>query len=510
MIAISQLLQVLQTSEAALPQSTGAAVNSSPGGLAKLFGAILEQARATLGGEVALPDGSAVPPAETGTVVQASGEVEGGEGLATNYEGLPIEHAASVLEALGKFETLPIEHAASVLEALEQGAEAALAEGSQEVGLGEPETDSDSGEGAVTGTVNSVDEVVGELLAAMSAVPVQAAPVSEVQTTPQAPVAAAKPEPVPAQDSHMPPRAVSEPTHLDSGLLAAASKATAQPAEFRPPGRPPGSVLLRAAAKSAAQGEPAADVRGSAVPAPPAMEGETGERPTLSDVFARAATRPQPQGQPTSGAATTLAEMPGLDVIEAPPSVAKPQVAPVQALAPPGPVEVAQVAAPKGDAAIPQSIPERPPPEIVHVRDLGDFTVKTVRYLAGRNEEVVTVRLVPRSLGELHIAVRSTGQSIDIVMTAATHAAREALEAQLPGLREALVRPGGEVTSVTIQTSTAGDQAPGHFGPGHSATSGHGARTAMNFTGGQSEPQADPRGSPRGSADHDGTLNMFV
>ena len=45
MIVMSQLLQVLQSAEAAVPQSGDLAENPGPGGLAKFFGAILEQAR---------------------------------------------------------------------------------------------------------------------------------------------------------------------------------------------------------------------------------------------------------------------------------------------------------------------------------------------------------------------------------------------------------------------------------------------------------------------------------
>ncbi|MCH7910069.1 MAG: flagellar hook-basal body complex protein [Candidatus Hydrogenedentes bacterium] len=126
MIAISQLLHVLQAAEAAVPQPAGPVENPAPGGIAKFFSAILKQAREALGEQVVLPDSSAVTQTETGTGAQASEEVEDGEGLAPKPEGLPIEHAVSVLEALDKFEMLPIEHAASVLEALKQSAEAAL------------------------------------------------------------------------------------------------------------------------------------------------------------------------------------------------------------------------------------------------------------------------------------------------------------------------------------------------------------------------------------------------
>lgn len=496
MIGISQLLQALQGAESAVPQPAGSAASPSAGGLAKLFGAILEQARATLGEQVAPPDGSAVVQAEPGVEVQASGEVEGGEGSDPNIEGLPIEHAASVLEALGKFETLPIEHAISVLDALRTRAEAALAEGGEDSILVDSETVDDTvdtvdtvdvvdvADVADSAAVNSVDEVVGELLAAMSAVPVQAAPLIEDGLTAQAPALATQRESGTAQASV---EALHDVVRLNSGL-------------------PPGPALLKAAANSATQEAPATEPRGSVVAGPLVVEGDAASRPTLGDVFARAVMRQQAQTQPAPGVATALAETPVLESLEALSPALKPQVAPAQAFALPGGAEVVQAAiAPKSDAVNPQSVPERPPPEVVQVRQIGDFTVKTVRYLAGRGEEVVTVRLVPRSLGELHIAIRTVGQSLEVVMTAATHAARDAIEAQMPGLREALGRSGLDVTNVTVQTSTAGDQ-----GPGHSATSGHAAGTGSKFAGGRAESQAEARGTPRGRAEHEGSLNMFV
>ncbi len=510
MIGISQLLQVLQGAESAHPQPGGAAVKPSQGGFAKLFGAFIEQARAAPGEQATLPVGSAVVQAETGTELQESGEVEGGDGLAPDFVGLPVEHAASVLEALDKFETLPIEHAISVLEALSARGEAALMDGGEDSipgdseivedvadagDIGDTEDTGDTGEvvdAAIPGTVNSVDEVVGELLAAMSVVPVQAVPSSEDGTATQAPVLATQPGRAPAQASLGALHGASAQVLLDSGLS-------------------PGSALLKAAAKSAAQEGPTPDPRGSGVAAPPVVEGESASRPTMGDVFVRAVARGQAQAQSGPGVVTAQAETSHLESLEALSAGAKPlavkaQGAPAQAPALPGGAELVQAAAaPKGDAVLPQSVPERPPPEVVHVRQVGDFTVKTVRYLAGRNGEVVTIRLVPRSLGELHIAVRTVGQSLEVVMTAATHAAREAIEAQLPGLREALGRGGLDVMNVTVQTSTAGDQAPGH-----SATSGHAAGTGTKFTGGRAESEAEPRGSPRGRPEHEGSLNMFV
>ena len=104
MIGISQLLQVLQGAESAHPQPGGAAVKPSQGGFAKLFGAFLEQARAAPGELVALPAGSAVVQAESGTEVQESGEVEGGDGLAPDFVVRDDDS-----HALSKFDTELVE-----------------------------------------------------------------------------------------------------------------------------------------------------------------------------------------------------------------------------------------------------------------------------------------------------------------------------------------------------------------------------------------------------------------
>lgn len=150
-------------------------------------------------------------------------------------------------------------------------------------------------------------------------------------------------------------------------------------------------------------------------------------------------------------------------------------------------------------------------PESVSVRDVGDFTIRSVRYLSGRTEEAITVRLVPRSLGEMQVAVRSGGDGMEVVVTAATMAARDTIEVHLHGLRDALAREGVDVTRVSVQTFTtsngghqaASGQQHGSAAPGQQRFlgSGHGA-----MPGSPDDPGAMARGGPQ----HDGGLNMFV
>jgi len=178
---------------------------------------------------------------------------------------------------------------------------------------------------------------------------------------------------------------------------------------------------------------------------------------------------------------------------------------------PPALAEAAKVAQPPPvETPLAQPAPERAPAEVVQVRDAGQFIVKTVRYFGGRNDEVVTVKLVPRSLGEMQISVSNRGDGLEVVIRAASQVARDMIEAQISGLREALSRDGSEVTKVTVQTFTPGEQGPGHSGPGNSATSGHAARNSAKFTGESPEPETGQRASPEHSARHEGALNMFV
>src|SRR5690606_16307264 len=100
----------------------------------------------------------------------------------------------------------------------------------------------------------------------------------------------------------------------------------------------------------------------------------------------------------------------------------------------------------------PQAPPE-PPPRPAPA-DLTQFAVKSVRYLAGRGEETMTVRLVPESLGELRVVVRSTEQALDVQLSAANASVRDSLEQQLPALRDALARDAGDGRHLTITVNT--------------------------------------------------------
>lgn len=313
-------------------------------------------------------------------------------------------------------------------------------------------------------------------------------------------------------------KAPSEILQLDPVLLESGTAVPRHAASVVPQGLVPAQGLMKAVAEKMAP--PKGQVSVTAVQNTQAVldgDGESGPRALqdssmLHEIFARAVTKQHVQAAPKQGAADGLTVTGTLEPLEPLLVAAKSQALDLgKALMPPAAAEAAKVAQPPpADTVLARAATERPPPEVVQIRDAGQFIIKTVRYHAGRHDEVVTVRLVPRSLGEMQIAVSTRGDSVEIVITASSQVARGTLEAQISGLREALMRDGTDVAKVTIQTFMPGDQGPGHSGLGNSATSGHAARHATKFTAEPPEPETGPRASPEPSAMHEGSLNMFV
>lgn len=101
-------------------------------------------------------------------------------------------------------------------------------------------------------------------------------------------------------------------------------------------------------------------------------------------------------------------------------------------------------------------VPARPvePPTI---RTVGDFTVRSVRHLLGSEQESIQIRLVPRSLGELHVSVTTVRDAIEVTVTAASGLVRDVLDSQLAGLRDVLARDGIEISKITVHNSSASD-----------------------------------------------------
>lgn len=97
------------------------------------------------------------------------------------------------------------------------------------------------------------------------------------------------------------------------------------------------------------------------------------------------------------------------------------------------------------------TLPE-PPVEIV---------VRGVHYLLNKGEQTVTMRLVPASLGELHLEVLTVGDEVRVRIATASPGVRESITSQLIHLRESLQKDGlipGRIEILTTLDSGPGNQ----------------------------------------------------
>lgn len=135
--------------------------------------------------------------------------------------------------------------------------------------------------------------------------------------------------------------------------------------------------------------------------------------------------------------------------------------------------------------------------------------VRNVRYLLDRNGHTVSVRLIPESLGELHIHVQVRGEELSVRFVSSNPLVRDALEEQMAGLRQALTRPGGPVPEVQV-AAHAGQS----FSAGSDTRQGQGQWGAARY---QATPVSSVNAavspkkiSAREERPHDGTLNLLI
>jgi len=135
--------------------------------------------------------------------------------------------------------------------------------------------------------------------------------------------------------------------------------------------------------------------------------------------------------------------------------------------------------------------------------------VRNVRYLVSNGQHRITVRLVPESLGELHLEVQSSGGQTSVRLVSANPMVRGALEAQTPELKNALAREGLQVGSLEI-ASTLGQAA--HSGSQSGFTTYHDAppRPGWDFSRLYQGGSSDPAQTVRRGAAHQGVLDLLV
>ena len=87
----------------------------------------------------------------------------------------------------------------------------------------------------------------------------------------------------------------------------------------------------------------------------------------------------------------------------------------------------------------------------------------------------MTLKIVPETLGELHLEVTRNGGDVQVKLTATTQAVRDLLESQTHHLREALVREGFDAPRIQIsqQQPAGGNGASSWSASQHQQTPQH-------------------------------------
>jgi flagellar hook-length control protein FliK len=145
------------------------------------------------------------------------------------------------------------------------------------------------------------------------------------------------------------------------------------------------------------------------------------------------------------------------------------------------------------------------------LENLGEFAVKSVRYLTSQETRTLVVRLEPESLGELRLDVTSSESALSVRLAAANPMVREALEGQLHVLREALSREGMAPPKVSVSADVVSGHTPADTQgrqPAPSDTDGNGpVPHRPSLTGRQVQPEA-PQWVAR--SNHFGELDVLV
>ncbi len=138
---------------------------------------------------------------------------------------------------------------------------------------------------------------------------------------------------------------------------------------------------------------------------------------------------------------------------------------------------------------------------------LRDATIRSVRYLVGHGEQSLRVRLVPASLGELHVTVTTSDDGgLNVHLTSAHHAVRETLDGQLSGLRDALARDGIDVGRITVSPHMGTDT--GSTPSGDRQPAGQPWRSGRED--GEGYPNSGQHGGRQRQFVHEGALDLLA
>ncbi len=145
------------------------------------------------------------------------------------------------------------------------------------------------------------------------------------------------------------------------------------------------------------------------------------------------------------------------------------------------------------------------------LRTLTENTVRGVRYLVSRNEKSVIVRLVPESLGELHIEVSQTEQGLQVRLVSTNQAVREVLNAEMPELRQALAQEGLDISKSQVLAEMNPDEGrQGQKQEFMNASDGPTSRNAEREAHAPHETGFERNGDQRERVLYDGALNVLI
>ncbi|MCC6143158.1 MAG: flagellar hook-length control protein FliK [Candidatus Hydrogenedentes bacterium] len=377
--------------------------------------------------------------------------------------------------------------------------------------------------------LQSVNPAVTEVAQAPQGGPVVVT-ATDVRTAPEVPASVtAIPAPVTNQATAVQPQgtAVVEPAR--SAPVTAAAVESPQPAEQRPAAAQPAVTLVEAPRQ-----QPVLMVLAQATVTDVRVTRATGATAPVAVSAAPATAPAEATARPSQDAKVVASPAPEGVVATADPAhnPARPVLRQVDLLptAPPrresaSTLATADPAAPDQQTVMP-SLSQPPVKDAgtpataqaaaatpVALSEVEAQAVKVVRLMVQEGEQRVTLRLVPEHLGELRIEVRSHGDQVSVKMLSANASVRDALEAQLHGLREAFAREGLSVQRVEVtpgapalQTSAGGGQA------GREAAYQPGNRGQQGSQPGQqtSYPQPSSYTPRRAATAHLGSLNVFV
>lgn len=146
------------------------------------------------------------------------------------------------------------------------------------------------------------------------------------------------------------------------------------------------------------------------------------------------------------------------------------------------------------------------------LRTLTEFTVSGIRYLVTNDAHTLTVRLVPESLGELHLQVTSTDNGMHVRLVSANASVRETLGNELGVLRATLTKEGLGAVRVDIASGMSSNPWPN--GAPHQSAQDWAASQQRNAAPFASLEPTDWQDAPKRPAyhgePHRGALNLFV